>query len=71
MIIDHGLKKKDTLCMKVVDKFTEIYGVEAGNMALKTLPFGGIYLIGGVTTGIMEHLLFSDTFLNNFFQKGR
>ena len=56
-IITHGLKNKDPLCMKVVDKFTEIYGVEVGNAALKSLPFGGIYLTGGVTFGILDHIL--------------
>lgn len=71
MIIENGIKKKDALCMKVVDKFTEIFGVEVGNTALKLLPYGGIYLIGGVTSGIQEHLLHSDTFINAFFQKGR
>ena len=40
-------------------------------MALKTLPFGGMYLIGGVTTGIAKHLLKEDTFLKNFNMKGR
>jgi glucokinase len=36
----------------VVEKFTENFGTEAGNIALKTLPYGGVYLIGGVTAGI-------------------
>ncbi len=57
--------------MKVVEKFTEILGVEVGNLALKCLPFGGIYLIGGVTHGISDYLLHTDTFLEAFFKKGR
>lgn len=67
MIIEMAMKRKDPLCHKVVDKFAEIYGVEVGNMALSVLPYGGIYLIGGVTEGITEHLLHSDVFLNSFF----
>lgn len=51
-IINMAIENKDPLCMKVVEKFTQIYGTECGNLALKTLPYGGIYLIGGVTTGI-------------------
>jgi len=47
-----AIKNNDKLCMKVVEKFTEILGIETGNLALKTLPYGGIYLIGGVTAGI-------------------
>ena len=50
-------KDADPLCFKVVEKLTEILAVEVGNMALKTLPYGGIYLVGGVTTGIMANLL--------------
>lgn len=71
MIVDHGMNKRDPLCLKVIDKFTEILAVEVGNMALKTLPYGGIYLTGGVTMGITEYLLHSDTFLENFYAKGR
>jgi glucokinase len=71
MIIDCGVKQKDPLCMKVVEKFTELFGVETGNFALKTLPYGGIYLIGGVTSGISDYLIHSDTFIKNFFMKGR
>ena len=55
-IIDNGIIKNDPLCMKVVDKFAEIYGAEVGNAALKTLPYGGIYLTSGVTIGILKHL---------------
>ena len=65
------MKKRDPLCLKVIDKFTEILAVEVGNMALKTLPYGGIYLTGGVTMGIRDYMLHSDTFLENFYAKGR
>jgi glucokinase len=71
MIINNGVKNKDPLCLKVVDKFTEILGVEVGNAALKTLPFGGIYLTGGVTAGIQDYMLTTDTFMNAFCMKGR
>jgi glucokinase len=71
MIINSGVKNKDPLCLKVVDKFTEIFGVEVGNAALKTLPFGGIYLTGGVTAGIQDYMTTTDTFLNAFYMKGR
>ena len=71
LIVDLAMKKKDPLCLMVVQKFTEILGVEVGNAALKTLPFGGVYLTGGVTAGIQDYLLHSDTFLNAFYSKGR
>lgn len=70
-IIELAIKKKDPLCMKVVEKFTENFGTEAGNITLKTLPYGGVYLIGGVTAGIEEYLVESDKFMESFRNKGR
>ena len=66
-----AIKNNDKLCMKVVEKFTENLGTETGNLALKTLPFGGIYLIGGVTAGIQEYLKTNKKFIESFFNKGR
>ena len=71
MIIERGMKDKDPLCLKVIEKFTQIFAVEAANFALKTLPFGGMYLIGGVTEGIREYMINDPTFQENFFRKGR
>jgi glucokinase len=47
----------DALCMKVVEKIVDVYATEVGNFALKTLPYGGIYLVGGVTMGISKYLI--------------
>jgi glucokinase len=55
-IISAGMGRKDELCMKVIKKFSEIFAVEVGNVALKLLPYGGIYLVGGVATGIKDYL---------------
>ena len=57
--------------MKVVEKFTEIFAVQAGDTALKYLPYGGGYLVGGVTMGIREHLIQSSAFMDHFYHKGR
>ncbi len=70
-IIDCGMKTKDPLCMKVVDKFTEMYGYEAGELAVKTLPTGGMYIVGGVTTGIQGNITGTKIFMDNFMSKGR
>lgn len=70
-IISCAMKTKDPLCMKVVEKFTENFGTETGNLALKTLPYGGIYLIGGVTNGIKEYLTSDTKFMDSFYNKGR
>ena len=56
-VITAAMEKKDPLCQKVVQKFGEIFAVQAGDTALKYLPYGGIYLIGGVTMGIRDYIL--------------
>jgi len=66
-----AIKHNDKLCMKVVEKFTENLGTETGNLALKTLPYGGIYLIGGVTAGIQDYLKSNTKFIESFCNKGR
>jgi glucokinase len=53
-----------------VEKFAEILAVEVGNHALKTLPFGGVFLIGGVTYGISK-LIHEPNFIELFAAKGR
>lgn len=70
-IIKKGIEEKDPLCLRVIEKFTELFAVEAGNLALKTLPYAGLYLIGGVTMGIKDYIANNETFLKNFYQKGR
>ena len=70
-IISLAINHNDPLCMKVVEKFTENYGTEVGNLALKTLPYGGIYLIGGVTAGIQKYMKSDCKFMDAFTDKGR
>lgn len=70
-IIDMAMKHNDPLCKKVVEKFTENLGTETGNLALKSMPFGGIYLIGGVTAGIQDYLKTNKKFMEAFCNKGR
>lgn len=40
---------KDELCKLAMEIFTSAYGSEAGVAGLKWLPFGGLYLAGGLT----------------------
>lgn len=49
-----------------------IYGGEAGNVALKYLPQGGVYIAGGIAPKNMEFITNQDaTFLHRFLDKGR
>jgi len=70
-IISAGMEGKDELCLKVIQKFTEIFAVEVGNVALKLLPYGGIFLVGGVAVGIRDYLEKDHSFMHTVFQKGR
>lgn len=66
----HGLKNSDPLCTKAVEIFVSAYGAEAGNLALKSLPFGGLYIAGGVAPKLLPKLQ-DGLFLNSFLDKGR
>ncbi|NET26359.1 glucokinase [Okeania sp. SIO1I7] len=65
-----ALEKSDRLCEKVLDLFVGAYGAEAGNLALKLLPYGGLYIAGGIAAKILP-LMKSGTFMDAFHHKGR
>jgi glucokinase len=65
-----ALQGSDRLSEQTMQIFVEAYGAEAGNLALKLLPYGGLYVAGGIATKILP-LLQQDRFLLNFTQKGR
>jgi len=58
------------LCSETMALFMRLYGREAGNMALKHMALGGVYLGGGIAPKNLELLRGSD-FLSAFFDKGR
>lgn len=58
------------ICRKALHMFTGILGAEAGNLALKVLAYGGIYIGGGIPPKILPKLK-DGTFLESFYQKGR
>lgn len=43
-------------CAQTVQIWTEVYGAEAGNMALRVLPFGGVYVAGGIALKVLPKL---------------
>lgn len=43
-------------CMETLQIWMEAYGAEAGNMALRILPFGGVYIAGGIALKILPKL---------------
>lgn len=60
----------DPLARQAVTIFVRLLGTVAGNLALNTLPFGGIYLVGGVTRHITPWLDVCG-FAEAFRDKGR
>ncbi|MGY9048097.1 MAG: glucokinase [Rhodobacterales bacterium] len=60
----------DPRAIRAIGVFTRMLGRVAGNLALINLPFGGIYLIGGVARHFGPHLL-AQGFAEAFRDKGR
>ena len=58
------------ICVATLNAFVSILGAEAGNMALKVLATGGVYLGGGIPPRILPYLE-NERFLQAFRQKGR
>ena len=70
LIGNAALEKSDRLSEQTMQLFIEAYGAEAGNLALKLLPYGGLYIAGGIAPKILP-LIQDGSFLASFTQKGR
>ena len=58
------------LCHETMQMFSAAYGAETGNIALKVLAVGGMYLGGGIAPKVLKTLQ-SGAFLQAFVDKGR
>jgi glucokinase len=70
VITENALVGKCSLCTQALDLFVSLYGAEAGNMALKVMATGGLYLGGGIAPKIIVKLK-EPVFMNAFTAKGR
>ena len=70
VIVESALKARSEICERALDMFVSAYGAEAGNLALKVMSVGGLYVGGGVAPRILEKLK-DGTFLKAFTDKGR
>ncbi|MGH7353338.1 MAG: glucokinase [Candidatus Rokuibacteriota bacterium] len=61
---------RDPLGAATLDLFTSIYGAEAGNLALKVLAVGGVFIGGGIGPRFRTKLE-DGTFVATFRDKGR
>jgi len=70
IISQHAINETDYLCIETMNLFIRAYGAEAGNLALKLLPYGGVYIAGGIA-GKNLPLMQQGGFVEAFNQKGR
>jgi len=70
VVSQHGLKNTAPICVEALDLFISLYGAEAGNLALKMMATGGIYLGGGIAPKIVDKLK-GPAFMSAFADKGR
>ena len=65
-----AMDERDSLCAEALDLFIHLYGVEAGNHALKIMATGGVYLGGGIAPKNFERFK-GPLFMQGFLDKGR
>lgn len=61
----------DDTCRRSVEIFVSLYGAEAGNLALKVLPRGGLFVAGGIAPKLLPFVRRPDLFLESYLAKGR
>jgi glucokinase len=70
IISQQAVEGKSLLCLQALEIFVSLYGAEAGNLALKLMATGGVYLGGGIAPKIISKLK-EPEFMNAFTAKGR
>ena len=72
VIVDAVLDPRNPceLCRATIDVLVSILASEAGNLALKVLATGGVYLAGGVALHLLDALK-DPQFVQTFIRKGR
>jgi glucokinase len=67
-ITERGLDGSCPVCVEVLDLFTTLYGAEAGNLALKALARGGVFVAGGIAPKILPKMK-AGNFMRAFCEK--
>lgn len=70
IISEYASKHKDPLAMRAMSMFVKVYAAQVGNLALMTLPFGGLYIAGGIAPKILVQLT-NGIFMEHYGDKGR
>jgi glucokinase len=69
-ITQQALEGSCSACVETLQIWTEAYAAEAGNMALRVLPFGGVYVAGGIALKILSKMK-DGTFVRVFSDKAK
>jgi len=69
-IAQMGLERRSEAAARALELFASIYGAEAGNLALKSLAVGGVYVCGNIADRMLE-VLSRGAFRTAFVDKGR
>jgi|GEM_PF-9009 len=70
LISSRALNNEDELCVEVMELYASMLAAEAGNLALRSLAYGGVVIGGGIAPKILP-IINSDLFRKNFSAKGR
>jgi len=55
-ITELALARSCPVCVETLDVWTEAYGAEAGNLALRVLAYGGVYVAGGIALKVLQKI---------------
>jgi glucokinase len=70
-ITERGLASAHPTCARALETFVDVYGAEAGNVALTVLATGGVYLAGGIAPRVLTRAETAARFRRAFDDKGR
>jgi glucokinase len=70
VITENAVNGQCPACLRACRLFTSIYGSEAGNLALKFLAVGGVFIGGGIAPHLIEFFK-EGKFIQSFSDKGR
>jgi glucokinase len=70
VIAEAGQAGKSALCEETLEMFASLYGAEAGNVALRCLALGGVFVAGGIAPKLIK-VLRNGKFMKAFLDKGR
>jgi glucokinase len=70
VIAQNAREERSSLCTRTLELFVALYGAEAGDLALKVMARGGVYVGGGMAPKNLD-VLRRGAFMDRFTSKGR